>query len=95
MEKTPVLSWKRMPTRYPITSTVLAWMAMDYYDAAGWVRGMVLTLLGLVWISVIVRAALQEQIDPLDEKPQAKPSKWQTRMKDLQDQQAAARRTTP
>lgn len=94
MEKIPVFSWKRLPTKYPTLLTFVAWMAMDYYGAVGWVRGMVLTLLALFWVLAIARTIQQEQIDPFDEGAASAPSKWQKRMRGIQDKQAAARTTT-
>lgn len=54
---------KNIPTKLPGLTTLVAWLAMDYWHAAGWVWGVVLTLLGIVWIGAIVDICKSKSVD--------------------------------
>lgn len=58
-----VVSMKRIPARFPILSSAVAWLWMDYYHVSSVWRGATYTVGGLVWVVTCVELVRQEQID--------------------------------
>ena len=54
---------KNIPTKLLGLTTLVAWLAMDYWGAAGWVWGVVFTPLGIVWIGAIVDIFKSKSVD--------------------------------
>lgn len=50
-----VLPWGIMPAQLPLQTTALAYLLLDRWQAAGWVWGVVGTVLALFWVLAIVR----------------------------------------
>ena len=53
-EKRIVLKGKHRRHYFPVIGTVVWWLVLDRFGAPGWVYGVVFTLIGIVWIAIIV-----------------------------------------
>lgn len=51
-------------TTLPINTTILAALSLDYWKATDLIIGIVLTILGLLWIVSITNICLEEHVDP-------------------------------
>lgn len=51
-----------LPTRLPLTTTAVVGLLLDRFDAAGWVWGMVGTIVVLIWIFTLTRLWTERQI---------------------------------
>jgi hypothetical protein len=58
-----VISYKNLPSKFPLIPTVSFIVACDYYNAAEWVWTLVIVLLSLGWINSIYRVATQKSVD--------------------------------
>lgn len=54
---------KNIPTKLPGLTTLVACLALDYWDAAGWVWGVSVTLLAIMWIAAIVDIYQSTEVD--------------------------------
>ena len=54
MEK-KVISRKNLPTTSPLPLTILLLLAIDYWHAPEWLKGIVYFVIVIVWISKIVK----------------------------------------
>jgi hypothetical protein len=59
-----VIPHSALPTRPPVLFTVMVWLLIDRLDPAGWVIGMVWTLVVLLWCHALHRMG-QEASKPL------------------------------
>lgn len=50
-----VLPWGIMPAQLPLQTTALAYLLLDRWQAAGWVWGVVGTMLALIWVWALIR----------------------------------------
>lgn len=60
MKKRNVFPGTHFPARPPILTTAVATMAADLYQAPGWVWGVSMTLLAILWVVWVVAVATQE-----------------------------------
>lgn len=58
-----VIKPSNLPSRFPTLHIVLAALALDYWNAPGWVWGVVMTILGLFFIVALVNNFRQEETD--------------------------------
>jgi len=49
-----VINPAQLPARLPVMSTLVLWLTLDQTHAAGWVWGVVGTVLAVVWIGVTI-----------------------------------------
>lgn len=63
MKKREVIAYKNLPTRLPISRTILITLALSYWNAPGWLWGVVMTFLGLIWINSLILLFTQEYVD--------------------------------
>ena len=63
LEKREVISRKNLPTRLPLWFTVVALFILKEQDAAGWIWGMAITLLVLLWICAILSVFTEINVD--------------------------------
>ena len=56
-----VLPWAVMPAQLPVQMTALAYLLLDRWSAAGWVWGVVGTVLALFWVLAVVRMYTDKQ----------------------------------
>jgi len=69
MKTFKVLDRKNLPTKLPVTLTLVVALSLDYWNAPDWVIGGFGALGIIIWILSIIRLVLQEQTDILkDEK---------------------------
>ena len=61
-----VISNKNLPVRLPISTTIVAIMALDYWNANQFLYGGVLTILAIGWIAAIYGICKQKQTDIFD-----------------------------
>lgn len=66
MAKQKVLSKKQMPIKLPVVGTGFWLLVMDKYNAPGWLWGVVITILSIVWIALIV-GVTREQSTEIEE----------------------------
>lgn len=94
MKKRTVI--KNVPLNYPTQSTLIGFLALDHWKAAGWVWGATITVLTLLWIGVIIAKCNEERID-LDEfssEGQSNIFKTKRQFKDRVEQLAKEREAT-
>ena len=63
MESTPVISYENLPQTLPIYKTILVYMFLDQYVGSELIHGIVWTVVGILWISSLIRLWKQEQRD--------------------------------
>lgn len=66
METKRVIKSKYLPARIPTIPTLSIVMALDYWKAPQWAWGVMLTLLGIVWISAIYYRITEEEIELIE-----------------------------
>lgn len=64
MTKRIVIAWKYFPTRLPLGLTVLYWLFFDRIGIPPWGWGVFWTIVGLFWISALIRMAQEESGNP-------------------------------
>lgn len=50
-----VIPWNALPAQLPVQTTAVVYLLLEHFDAAGWVRGVVGTLVALLWAGAIIR----------------------------------------
>lgn len=70
MKKKKVIDRNELPARYPVVTTIVAFLALDYWKAPQWVWGAVGVLFLIIWIACIIAIYNQEEIEilPKDDK---------------------------
>lgn len=63
MERRKVISRKNVPGSLPLTLTIVCVMALDFWNAPGWMCGVVGLLLLISWISCLITVLTDEKID--------------------------------
>lgn len=61
-----VIDPKYTSTKLPIFGTILAVLALDYWNAPGWLIGVVGTIMVVLWITAIVLVIQQKFVHPDD-----------------------------
>ena len=61
--KTEVIAFKNLPARFPIYSTITAWLLLDRLKVPQWVWGVVGTIFVIGWIFCIYGVIAQKQVD--------------------------------
>ncbi len=54
---------KNLPAKLPVTSTIVAIMAMDYWNAAEWIWGAVVIVGLIIWIACLWSVSNENNID--------------------------------
>ncbi len=62
--KKKVIAYKYLPTRFPISITLLTWLVLDRLHAPGIAQGVAWTLIGLFWIAAIVGVIQEDTAEP-------------------------------
>jgi hypothetical protein len=60
-----VISYKNIPSRLPLSSTVLYWLVLDYYKASPIFWGVFFTVATVLWLAAIVGLFTEERTDIL------------------------------
>jgi hypothetical protein len=65
-----VISHKNCKPKFPVFQTITAWIALDYWNAPGWVWGAVGLLFLMVWTYVIAEIVKHdhEEVDIFEKK---------------------------
>lgn len=66
--KKKVISYKNLPTRYPTSATVFAYILYDIGKLSDIVSGIVGTLLFVLWINAIYHSIQEEETDIFEDK---------------------------
>ena len=61
-----VLHPRHLPTKLPILTTAVIYLVMDKFHPAGWVWGVVITLLVIYWIASIVALGRDKFVSPTE-----------------------------
>lgn len=65
MSSKKVISYKNLPAKLPFFQTAVCWLALDYYQAPGWLWGVMATLFSILWIVGIYTVGTQEEVNIL------------------------------
>lgn len=60
MKTRNVIPWAALPAQLPAQTTAVVYLLLEHFDAPGWVRGVVGTLLALLWAGAILRMWYQK-----------------------------------
>ena len=63
MKKLQVINRKFLPTSLPLTSTLVFWLALDHWNAPGWLYGIVAFIMVIAWIVAIIAIYKEEPAD--------------------------------
>lgn len=58
-----VLKANNLPSRLPIWTTLVTWLALDYWKAPQWLYGAAGFLFFILWLNAIDGIATEEKID--------------------------------
>jgi hypothetical protein len=58
-----VIHPKNLPSKLPLLLTAVAWLMLDRLQPAGWVHGVVYTIIAILWIISIVGMVREQQLD--------------------------------
>lgn len=61
--KRKALDRKNLPCSLPTSSTAIAWLLLDRFSAPGWLWGVSLTLLAILWIASIYDVFTCEKVE--------------------------------
>lgn len=61
MKTQPVVSWKNLPSKIPILSSIVWWMFLDRIKAPEWAWGVVGVVAVIFWVGAIVRICRSTQ----------------------------------
>ena len=59
-----VIPWNALPAQLPVQTTALVYLLLEHFEAPGWVRGVLGTLLALLWVGAAIRMWTQK-VKPL------------------------------
>lgn len=62
MHKHRVLHVRYLPTKLPLTMTFMAYMAMDFYKISDVTRGVLYTLMVILWVVAIGMKIMEKSI---------------------------------
>lgn len=65
MKNNAVISRKNLPVKFPVSSTVIAFLLLDKFNAAGWVWGAFGVLFFIIWACAIFLLVTEEDVDIL------------------------------
>jgi len=57
-----VLDYKSLPSRTPGIPTAVIFLLLDRFHAAGWLWGVAFSVIGLLWIAVVVSIFQEKKI---------------------------------
>jgi hypothetical protein len=64
MGRRKVIKAKYLPTKLPVVGTAFWLFLLHYYNAVGWVWGVVITLLAISWIVILIAVFTQDGVNP-------------------------------
>jgi len=66
-EKRKVIKRNNLPIRLPLNLVLIVWLFLAHYKPAGWVYGVVITLLAIICIFAMVAISQENDIDIFEE----------------------------
>lgn len=63
--KRQVISVKNLPTRLPVTFTMVLGLLLDRYDAPGWMWGAAGAILLLIWVVAVIGKVYENSVEVL------------------------------
>jgi len=57
-----VIARESIPSYPPIHLTIIVWLLLDRFDPAGWVCGVVWTIVALLWIGFLVNFSKEKEV---------------------------------
>lgn len=63
MAKDKKISYKNLPVRWPLWSSITTWLLLDRLQPPGWVWGAVGCVFALLWIILIIAFFTEEHVD--------------------------------
>jgi hypothetical protein len=67
MKNVKVIKQANLAPRLPLTFTAVAYLLLDKFDAAGWIWGVLGTLIVVIWIASIVGIVKADFVDIWEE----------------------------
>lgn len=65
MDRPRKIDRKNLPQSSPLLGTIVLWLALDYWNAPGWLWGVIGTLVVVLWLAFIAEVSLGESVDVL------------------------------
>lgn len=63
MSDKKVIKFANLPTRLPVSTTLLVWLAMDVWNFPMWAKGGLWTLLALIWIGSAINVWQEKHVN--------------------------------
>jgi len=63
MKRVKVISYGSLPVGAPVQPTILMWLLLDRLQSPDIVRGIVYTLVGILWLGWLLRKISEEYVD--------------------------------
>lgn len=63
MSERKVIKLDNLPTKLPGMTTVVCFLAIDVWEIPGWGKGIIWTLLALIWIGAAINLYREKRID--------------------------------
>lgn len=63
MSNKKVIKFDNLPTRLPVSLTILVWLAMDYWNCPMWAKGGLWTLLAIIWIGSVINIYREKHVN--------------------------------
>ena len=82
MKNKKVISFKNLPTRLPLNSTVLYAFLLHYFNCGGFAWGAFISVMSFVWIGTIYNMVSENSINIFEE-PKAKLSTFKSKLDEI------------
>lgn len=63
--KRKVISPKNLPTRLPVTFTMVLGLLLDRYDVPGWMWGAAGAIMLLIWVAAVISKVYEDSAEVL------------------------------
>lgn len=64
--KRKVISPKSLPTKLPVWQTLVAFLALEYWDAREWIYGACGLFFFIIWLTAIINIIREQRVDIFD-----------------------------
>ena len=68
MSERKVIKIENLPTKFPATSTAVCLLAIDVWNIPSWGKGVIWTLLALIWLGAAINFYREKRIDIFEDK---------------------------
>jgi hypothetical protein len=89
MANPKVITYRNLPAYLPITRTLVALLALDYWGAPQWLWGVVVFIVALDWAKQLYLFTIEDTVnifpatEEAEQEPQEKESKFQRRLQEV------------